>query len=201
MGSGRVRHRAVRIEPATILCLIDIDRTSCRYVAKRKLDEDLRRRLIGLAAKKSRWGYRTMLDVVRRERLVNHKKLPRMYKLARLQVRHRRRRKRIVEPRVPMALPERRANQTLVDGFTRDTSARSSNDLLRPPRSPIQRTYRSPTNRPLAKQEQTEVPARSQARTAHHRGVVPTLPFHEPVEVRRLEDAIQPGCRKDVPRC
>ena len=102
--------------------LIGIDRTSCRYVARRKPDEDLRRRLIDLAAKKSRWGYRTMLDIVRRDRMVNHKKLHRLYKLEKLQVRQRRRRKRVVQPRVPMALPER-ANQRWSMDFTRDTLA------------------------------------------------------------------------------
>ena len=102
--------------------LIGLDRTSCRYVARRKPDEDLRQRLLDLAAKKSRWGYRTMLDIVRRDRVVNHKKLHRLYKLEKLQVRQRRRRKRIVQPRVPMALPDR-ANQRWSMDFTRDTLA------------------------------------------------------------------------------
>ena len=102
--------------------LIDIDRTSCRYVASRTPDDDLRQRLIALAAKKSRWGYRTMLDVVRRDRVVNHKKLHRLYKQEKLQVRLRRRRKRVVTKRVPMALPDR-PNQRWSMDFTRDTLA------------------------------------------------------------------------------
>jgi putative transposase len=102
--------------------LIGVDRTSCRYVARRKADEDLRQQLRELAAKKSRWGYRTLLDIVRRKQVVNHKKLHRLYKLEKLQVRLRRRRKRVVAQRVPMVLPER-ANQRWSMDFTRDTLA------------------------------------------------------------------------------
>jgi putative transposase len=103
--------------------LLAIDRTSCRYVAKRQADEDLRTRLIELAARKSRWGYRTLCDIIRRDRVVNHKKVHRIYKLEQLQVRRRRRRKRATAAqRVPMAVPDR-PNQRWSMDFTRDTLA------------------------------------------------------------------------------
>jgi transposase InsO family protein len=72
---------------------------------------------------KSRWGYRTLCDIIRRDRVVNHKKVHRIYKLEQLQVRRRRRRKRTVAAqRVPMALPDR-VNQRWSMDFTRDTLA------------------------------------------------------------------------------
>lgn len=103
--------------------LLGVDRTSCRYVARRQPDEALRARLIELAGMKSRWGYRTLCEIVNRDRVVNHKKVHRIYKGEGLQVHRRRRRKRVVAAqRVPMKLPQR-ANQRWSMDFTRDTLA------------------------------------------------------------------------------
>ena len=119
---GRVRHGRLRDQPATILCPHWPRPCQLPLRGKRKPDEELRQRLIEMAAKKSRWGYRTLLDIVRRDRVVNHIKLHRLYKLEKLQVRLRRRRKRVVEQRVPMAVPDR-SNQRWSMDFTRDTLA------------------------------------------------------------------------------
>jgi putative transposase len=102
--------------------LVGIDRASCRYVARRQPDEDLRRRLVELATAKSRWGYRTLCDIIRRERIVNHKKVHRLYKLEKLQVR-RRKRKRVLAGKRVLLTPVTRANERWSMDFTRDTLA------------------------------------------------------------------------------
>lgn len=55
--------------------LVGIDRTSCRYVARRASDEPLRARLVELAKERPRWGYRTLWEILRREQVVNPKKV------------------------------------------------------------------------------------------------------------------------------
>ena len=102
--------------------LIGIDRTSCRYVVRRPPDEPLRARLIELAKERPRWGYRTLCDVLRRERLVNHKRVHRLYKLEGLQVRRRRRKRVKGVQRVPLT-PAQRPNQRWSMDFTSDTLA------------------------------------------------------------------------------
>lgn len=102
--------------------LIGIDRTSCRYVTRRPTDEPLRARLIELAKERPRWGYRTLCDVLRRDRLVNHKKVHRLYKLEGLQVRRRLRKRAKGVQRVPLT-PAQRPNQRWSMDFTSDTLA------------------------------------------------------------------------------
>jgi putative transposase len=102
--------------------LVGIDRTSCRYIARRVPDEDLRRRLVELATARSRWGYRTLCDIIRRERLVNPKKVHRIYKLEHLQVRRRRRKRVLAAKRVPLA-PATRPNERWSMDFMSDTLA------------------------------------------------------------------------------
>jgi putative transposase len=86
--------------------LIGIDRTSCRYVGRRRAgDEALRRRMAVLAKLRPRWGYRRLYDVLRREQVVNHKRVHRIYKLEALQLRRRRRKRVAATKRVPLALP------------------------------------------------------------------------------------------------
>lgn len=102
--------------------LIGIDRTSCRYVTRRPTDEPLRARLIELAKERPRWGYRTLCDVLRRDRLVNHKKVHRLYKLEGLQVRRRLRKRAKGVQRVPLR-PAQRPNQRWSMDFTSDTLA------------------------------------------------------------------------------
>jgi putative transposase len=102
--------------------LVGIDRTSCRYVTRRLPDQDLRAKLVALAKDRPRWGYRMLTDVLRRERVVNHKKVHRLYKLEGLQVRRRRRKRVVAGKRVPL-VPARRANERWSMDFTRDTLA------------------------------------------------------------------------------
>jgi putative transposase len=102
--------------------LIGIDRSSCRYVGSRPADEELRSRLRTLARERPRWGYRTLCDVLRRERVVNHKKVHRLYKLEGLQVRRRRRKRVAAGKRVPL-VPAARANERWSMDFMRGTLA------------------------------------------------------------------------------
>jgi putative transposase len=70
-------------------------------------DAGLRARLRELAAVRRRFGYRRLLILLRREGTrVNHKKLRRLYREERLQVRRRGGRKRALGTRAPLALPQ-----------------------------------------------------------------------------------------------
>ena len=81
------------------------DRTSMRYRGRRPDDEAARMRLRELASVRRRFGYRRLHILLRREGIVmNHKKLRRLYREERLQVRRRSGRKRAVGTRAPMAL-------------------------------------------------------------------------------------------------
>ena len=71
------------------------DRTSIRYRSSRPDDAVVRARLRELAAIRRRFGYRRLHLLLTREGIVmNHKKLRRLYREERLQVRRRGRRKR-----------------------------------------------------------------------------------------------------------
>ena len=70
--------------------VISVDRTSVRYRSVRPDDAIIRARLRELAAVRRRFGYRRLLILLRREGLaLNHKKLRRLYREERLQVRRR----------------------------------------------------------------------------------------------------------------
>lgn len=87
--------------------VISADRTSIRYRSVRPDDAALRARRRELAAVRRRFGYRRLLILLRREgTLVNHKKLRRLYREERLQVRRRGGRKRALGTRAPLALPQ-----------------------------------------------------------------------------------------------
>ena len=67
----------------------------------------MRARLRELAAERRRFGYRRLHILLRREGIsMNHKKLRRLYREERLQVRRRGGRKRALGTRAPMALPQ-----------------------------------------------------------------------------------------------
>jgi putative transposase len=99
------------------------DRTSVRYRSTRPDDAALRTRLRELASLRRRFGYRRLHILLTREGLLmNHKKLRRLYREERLQVRRRGSRKRALGTRAPMAIPQG-ANQRwsldfLSDAFT-----------------------------------------------------------------------------------
>ena len=83
------------------------DRTSIRYRSTRPDDTAARVRLRELAAIRRRFGYRRLHILLRREGIVmNHKKLRRLYREERLQVRRRGGRKRALGTRAPMTLPQ-----------------------------------------------------------------------------------------------
>ncbi len=122
---------------------IEADRTSMRYRSIRPDDAALRARLRELASERRRFGYRRLQILLRREGTrVNHKKLRRLYREERLQVRRRGGRKRALGTRAPMAVPQgpnqrwsmdfvsdqlsdgrRFRIMTLVDDFTRECLA------------------------------------------------------------------------------
>ena len=80
---------------------------SVRYRSSRPEDAAVRARLRELAAVRRRFGYRRLLVLMRREGLVmNHKKLRRLYREERLQVRRRGGRKRALGTRAPMTFPQ-----------------------------------------------------------------------------------------------
>ena len=119
------------------------DRTSIRYRSSRPDDASIRARLRELAAIRRRFGYRRLHILLRREGIImNHKKLRRLYREERLQVRRRGGRKRALGTRAPMTLPQgpnqrwsldflsdafadgRRIRiPAIVDGFTRECLA------------------------------------------------------------------------------
>lgn len=83
------------------------DRTSVRYRSRRPDDAAARARLRELASIRRRFGYRRLHVLLTREGIVmNHKKLRRLYREERLQVRRRSGRKRAVGTRAPLAIPQ-----------------------------------------------------------------------------------------------
>jgi len=79
--------------------------SSYRY-APREPGDGLRARLIELASQRPRWGYRNLHWLLLEEgRLVNHKRVYRIYREERLMVRRRGRRRMKSIPRMPLACP------------------------------------------------------------------------------------------------
>jgi len=103
--------------------VLGVDRTSVRYRSGRPDDAAMRIRLRELAAVRRRFGYRRLHILMRREGFVmNHKKLRRLYREERLQLRRRSGRKRALGTRAPMAIPQgpnqRWSLDFLSDAFT-----------------------------------------------------------------------------------
>jgi len=108
--------------------LVDLEPKTFRYVSKRSDDDAVRRRLRELALERSRFGYRRLYLMLRREGVrLNRKKLYRLYREERLMVRKRGGRKRALGTRAPMAIPQS-ANQRWSLDFVSDalTTAASS---------------------------------------------------------------------------
>ena len=103
--------------------LLGADRSTVRYRSRRPVDEALRARLRSLAAERRRFGYRRLGLLLAREGLrPNHKKLRRLYREERLQVRRRGGRKRAIGTRAPMVVPDS-PNQRWSLDFASDTLA------------------------------------------------------------------------------
>jgi len=93
---------------------VGVARSTQRYVPRRD-DVDLRARLETLAMLKPRWGYRRLHWLLTREGWqVNRKRVQRVYRMAGLNVR-RRRRKRVMRPRVVRPGPQRPAERWSID--------------------------------------------------------------------------------------
>ena len=99
---------------------IGADRSSVRYQHRRGDDAATRARLRELAGERRRFGYRRLHLLLMREGVrINRKKLCRLYREERLQVRRRGGRKRALGTRRPMTLPQA-ANQRWSLDFVSD---------------------------------------------------------------------------------
>lgn len=111
-GHGVSQRRACRT--------IGTDRTSIRYRSRRPEDQAIRVRLRELAAIRRRFGWRRLKVLLSREGVqLNHKRLRRLYREERLQVRRRIGRKRAAVTRVPL-LPAQGPNQRWSMDFLHD---------------------------------------------------------------------------------
>ena len=98
---------ALEVSERRACSVLGTDRTSVRYCSRRPDDAAVRARLRDLASVRRRFGYRRLHILLTREGIVmNHKKLRRLYREERLQVRRRGGRKRALGTRAPMALPQ-----------------------------------------------------------------------------------------------
>jgi putative transposase len=101
---------------------LGVHRSLVRYQSCRPPETELRARLKILAEQHPSWGSPRLTWLLRREgRVVNHKKVERLYREEGLTVK-RRRRKRVARPRVEMPTP-RRANEQWSMDFMRDQLA------------------------------------------------------------------------------
>ena len=97
---GMSQRRACRV--------LSVDRSSVRYRSIRPDDADLRDAIRKVAAERRQFGYRRIHIMLARQGIeMNQKKLRRLYREERLQVRKRGGRKRALGTRRPMVLPDR----------------------------------------------------------------------------------------------
>jgi len=100
---------------------LDVDRSVVRHKSRRSDDAEIRARLRGLASERRRFGYRRLGVLLAREGVrLNHKKLRRLYREERLQVRRRGGRKRALGTRRPLQLPAAKNERWSLD-FVSDT--------------------------------------------------------------------------------
>jgi len=100
--------------------VLSVDRSSMRYKSVRSDDEPLRAAMRKVAAERRRFGYRRIHVMLERQGIyMNQKKLRRLYREEKLQVRKRGGRKRALGSRRPMVLPSR-ANERWSLDFVSD---------------------------------------------------------------------------------
>lgn len=100
--------------------VLGFDRSSVRYQSVRPDDAELRKAMKAVAAERRRFGYRRVHVMLERQGWqVNQKKLRRLYREEKLQVRKRGGRKRALGTRRPMLVPER-ANERWSLDFVSD---------------------------------------------------------------------------------
>lgn len=88
--------------------VLQVDRSGVRYRSVRPDDVDLRKAIRDVARERRRFGYRRIGVMLERDGItMNHKKLRRLYREEKLQVRKRGGRKRALGTRRPMVLPSR----------------------------------------------------------------------------------------------
>lgn len=88
--------------------VLNVDRSSVRYLSVRPGDEHLRTAMKKVAGERRRFGYRRIHVMLERQGIfMNQKKLRRLYREEKLQVRKRGGRKRALGTRRPMVLPNR----------------------------------------------------------------------------------------------
>ena len=103
--------------------ILSVDRSSVRYRSTRPDDAELREAMKKVASERRRFGYRRIHVMLERQGIVmNQKKLRRLYREEKLQVRKRGGRKRALGTRKPMLLPsitnERWSLDFVSDAFT-----------------------------------------------------------------------------------
>ena len=87
--------------------VLQIDRSTVRYLSRRGDDTDLSNAIKRVSRERRRFGCRRIHVMIAREGFeVNHKKLRRIYREEKLQVRRRGGRKRALDTRKPMVLPD-----------------------------------------------------------------------------------------------
>ena len=87
--------------------VLAVDRSSVRYRSVKPDDADLRTAIKAVAMERRRFGYRRIHIMLERQgSTINQKKLRRLYREERLQVRHRGGRKRALGTRRPMVMPD-----------------------------------------------------------------------------------------------
>ena len=109
-GARRAAARFVRerfdVSERRACSAVQANRSTVRYRSRRPDDAELRQQLIELAAEFPRRGYRQLWDRLRRKGCrVNQKKIYRLYREERLQVRRRRRKRARSAPRRPLPRP------------------------------------------------------------------------------------------------
>ena len=96
--------------------ILQVDRSSVRYKSIRSDDADLREAIKKVAAKRRRFGYRRIAVMLDRQGIhMNHKKLRRLYREEKLQVRKRGGRKRALGTRKPIAVPDKANERWSID--------------------------------------------------------------------------------------
>lgn len=102
------------------LCVVRMSASALRYEPAPDRNDELRERIVALAHRHRRYGVGMICLKLRQAGLlVNHKRVERLYRLARLQVRRRKRKKVLVGERQPLARPSA-ANQVWSMDFVFD---------------------------------------------------------------------------------
>jgi Transposase and inactivated derivatives len=121
--AARYLQESYQVSERRVGQVLSVSNSSLRYRSRRPAAEELRQRLRELARERPGYGYQRLWALLRREgRIVNHKRVYRLYCEEGLKLRKRRRRARAQVERVPLALPTKADERYSMD-FMRDTLA------------------------------------------------------------------------------